>query len=125
MNVNFEKLFVCFLNLYMVPLVSLWIFSKIRKRPLALSLPLAFEYTFCTISVFVLAHVPAALFKAVFGKRIVMTGSKYTVLAVLVAVSIPFIEKNVREYIEFRKNDDSKMADKNSAVKNSADGGEK
>ena len=101
MNMNFEKIFACFLNLYVVPLVSLWFYAVLERKELCASLRSACRYAMYAAANFIFAHALALLFGVVLGRKIHATGSKYTVLAVLAALGIPLLEKFLREYASF------------------------
>lgn len=114
MNVHFEEGLVCFLNLYMIPFVSLWLHFRLQNRSANLTKECVFLYAMYSISTYVLTHFGAVIIRKIIGMEIVITGSKYTILAVIVAVAISFCEKIIRDYFSFAKNQQNLDSEKDS-----------
>ena len=82
--------FVCFINFFLVPTLTLWLWGKRKKFLILFDAKNFLRYALCTVSNLILTHVFVVFVRVFFHHRIWNDGCTYTVLAVFSAVLIFF-----------------------------------
>ena len=80
--------FVCFINFFLVPALTLWLFGRKKKFLIQFDALSFLRYILCVVSNLILTHFFVVFARVFFHHKIWNDGCTYTVLAVFSAVLI-------------------------------------
>lgn len=108
--------FISFINYFMVPVISLRIYCKRHSIEWNCSLGLLYKYIVMCVLNLPLGRVCAAVVERITSSIILAESTKYTMLALVVAIMLPYaievVEKLVQVDVEINKTDVPKKSEK-------------
>lgn len=93
---------IIWLNLFLVPMISICFYYSRRKEKLNFSLLFVIRYAIMTVSVFLITRFIFKFLKLFFSFTLEMGGVLYTLGAVCVALVLPFVVEFIQKYISVK-----------------------
>lgn len=92
MNAEAPNYFVLFVNVFLTPVISLWLASRRPNFQSLSALRIFMRYALYVVANLIVTHVPVAAVRVLFNRFIFNDGVTYTVLAVVAAILISIAE---------------------------------
>lgn len=105
MNAELQNYLVLFINLFFVPVISLYLAFKKRKLQDFSHFQIFMRYALYVVENLILTHVYVVIARILLHFRIYNTGVTYTVLAVISAFLIPILENSYNKLKEEKPED--------------------
>lgn len=105
---------ITFINLFLIPFISLRIYCKRHTIEWKITFELAYRYALFCILNLPFTRIACSLLKKIFGTVYLADSSKYTLIAIITATLLPILVEIVEHYvkidvdIDYKKNKKTK-----------------